>query len=245
MLMRNGDDGRLVPEILPPLQPWPGAPLGRVLQGLTVLLVEDSRLASEAMRLLCQRSGARLRRADCQASALRHLCTYRPGVVIVDIGLPDGDGVDLIAALTAMRPRVPVVLGISGDPDRREAVLAAGADGFLAKPVASLAGFQQAILGALPPEAHPRRPWPVADGVMDLDGAALRDDLAYLAALLVPGMTAARRLYAAQFLDSLGRVAGEARLTSAAQELAGEGGEALIPQLLAWIEQRLAGGRVM
>lgn len=243
--MRTGEQGWLAPEILPPIRPWPGAAPGRVLQGLTVLLVEDSRLASEAMRLLCRRSGARLRRADCQAAALRHLRAYRPAVVIVDIGLPDADGVALIAALAAMRPRVPVVLGISGDPDRRGDALAAGADGFLAKPVSSLAGFQQAILGALPPEAHPRRPWPVTGDGVELDRIALRDDLAYLAGLLAPGMGLRQRLYAAQFLHGLGQVAGEALLIRAAAELAGEDGEAMIPRLRAWLEQRLAGGQMM
>lgn len=243
--MQTGDEGRLAPEILPPMRPWPGAPLGRVLLGLTVLLVEDSRLASEAMRLLCLHSGARLRRADCHASALRHLRTYRPGVVIVDIGLPDGDGAALIARIVAMQPRVPVVLGVSGDPDRREAALAAGADGFLTKPVESLAGFQQAILGAMRPEMRPRRPWPVSGAAMAPDPAALRDDLAYLAGLLVPGMDRRLRLYAAQFLDGLGRVAGEPVLGRAAAELADEEGEAAIPRLRAWLEQRLDGGRMM
>ena len=47
---------------------------------------------------------------------------------------------------------MPVILGISGNPDAADLALAAGADGFLAKPIESLAAFQQAILSALPAE---------------------------------------------------------------------------------------------
>ena len=64
----------------------------RPLLGLTVLVVEDSRFACEAMRLLCLRSGARIRRADNLHHAHQHLKVYRPSVVIVDLGLPDRGG---------------------------------------------------------------------------------------------------------------------------------------------------------
>ena len=110
----------------------------RPLLGLTVLVVEDSRFACEAMRLLCLRSGARIRRADCLRSARRHLMSYRPTVVIVDLGLPDGSGLDLIAEIAAGRPRLPALLATSGDGGAAGAALAAGADALKMFPAEAL-----------------------------------------------------------------------------------------------------------
>lgn len=192
---------------------------GRPLTGLTVLVVEDSRFASEAVRLLCLRSGARIRRADCLRSAARHLKTYRPAVVIVDLGLPDGDGADLIRQIATCEPRVPVVLGISGDPDMRDNAMQAGADGFLAKPVESLAVFQQAILSALP-QAVPAGPRILPDDMIQPDASGLRDDLAHVAEILSSAQDTAAIDYIARFLAGVARSAHDDDLEQAATALA-------------------------
>ena len=111
----------------------------RPLLGLTILVVEDSRYACETMRLMCLRSGARIRRADSLRSARRHLKVYRPSAVIVDVGLPDGSGLELIQDMAQASPRVNAILGISGDPEMEQRARDAGADSFIAKPFSSLA----------------------------------------------------------------------------------------------------------
>jgi CheY-like chemotaxis protein len=135
---------------------------------------------------MCLRSGARLRRADCLASAERHLNVYRPSVAIVDLGLPDGSGLDLIAAMDAMVPRVPIVLGTSGAEREAAADQArhAGADGFLPKPFASLGAFQVEILRHLPPEFRPSGPRAAEIAPVEPDRIALREDLTHAMDLL-------------------------------------------------------------
>ena len=152
----------------------------RPLLGLTVLVVEDSRYTCEAIRLLCLRSGARIRRADCLRSARRHLRVYRPSVAIIDLGLPDGDGVDLIAELQEASPRVQVILAMSGDPQTEHAAMAAGADGFLAKPITALAMFQECILSLLPPDRRPAGPRVISQEQVSPDLIAFQDDIAHL-----------------------------------------------------------------
>lgn len=215
---------------------------GRPLHGLTVLLVEDSRFTSEAVRLLCLRSGARLRRADCLRSAARHLQTYRPGAVIVDMGLPDGDGSQLIARIDATRPRVPILLGLSGDPGRREEALAAGADGFIAKPILGVDAFQQAIIAAAPPHMQPRRLRAIRNETVSPDHAALRDDLRQLAGLLEPDASPETLGYAVQFLSGLGRAADEPVLAKAALDLDADKNEDVILRVRALVEQRAKNG---
>jgi CheY-like chemotaxis protein len=103
------------------------------LQGVTILAVEDSRFACEALRLIARRAGARLRRAETMAAARDHLRVYRPDVVLIDLGLPDGRGDALIRDLAQGPRRPPVVMGTSGGVEGRALALAAGADGFLDK----------------------------------------------------------------------------------------------------------------
>ncbi|MFN4156522.1 MAG: response regulator [Paracoccaceae bacterium] len=185
------------------------------LSGVTILLVEDSRFASDALRLMCQRSGARLRRVETMAQARLHLRTYCPDVVLVDLGLPDGRGDRLIRDLTGRRGS-SVVLGLSGDLDGRAQALAAGAAGFLEKPLRGLGSFQRAVLRHLP-----GRSALVAPDEDDAEGGgadplALRDDLAHAADLMASAPDAAVRGYLARFVAGIARSAGDADLADAA-----------------------------
>lgn len=101
----------------------------------TVLLVEDSRFAAEAVRLICRRAGLRLRRADSLATARRHLNVYRPDIALIDLGLPDGCGLDLIDELNRAKPRISRIVAITGDAVLEQAARRAGADEFLEKPL--------------------------------------------------------------------------------------------------------------
>lgn len=203
---------------------WHAQLPGRPLSGLTVLVVEDSRFSSEAMRLLCLRSGARIRRADSLRAAMRHLQTYRPSVVIVDMGLPDGSGAELIAQIRSIGANAPVALAISGDPDTRDEAMAAGAAGFLEKPIESLAAFQQAVLSSLPPEATPRGLRILPDDIITPDATALRDDLAHVAEILAAASDAGAIDYVARFLTGVARSAHDLPLAEAAAALARDHG---------------------
>ena len=201
------------------------------LSGLTVLLVEDSRFASDALRLMCQRSGARLRRAETIAQARAHLRTYRPDVVIVDLGLPDGRGDRLIRDLSMAR-QGSVLLGTSGDLDGRKAALAAGAVGFLEKPLSGLGVFQRAILRHMPGRI-PILSEGSEDDLMCPDHLALQDDLAHAADLLATMPDGDQRGYLAAFLYGVARVGGDADLADVASVYgAGQGAEGPLRQAL-------------
>lgn len=204
------------PFAAPHLFPTPTRPL----LGLTVLAVEDSKYASEALRLLCLRSGARIRRADCLKSARRHLQIYRPSVIVVDMGLPDGCGDLLIREVAETQPRVPVILGISGDGFAEDIAIAAGADGFLEKPVTSLALFQQAILSKLPAEARPAVFATAPEDNVQPDLIAFQDDMAHIADVLNAEDGENVLDYVAQFIRGVAQSVGDEPLAKAAEALA-------------------------
>ncbi|NOC83709.1 response regulator [Ruegeria sp. HKCCD6428] len=192
----------------------------RPLLGQTILVVEDSRYACDAIRLMCLHSGARIRRADCLKSARRHLQIYRPSVILVDMGLPDGSGAELIAELAEATPRISVIMGLSGDDGSEDMALAAGADGFLSKPLKSMSHFQKFILERLPEDRRPSGLHAVRDEIIRPDPLAYQDDMAHIADVLAGPNDHSTLDYAAQFLHGVAREANDRPLAEAARKLA-------------------------
>ncbi|MEP1354756.1 MAG: response regulator [Tateyamaria sp.] len=199
---------------------YPAPTAMRPLLGLTVLVIEDSRYACEALRLLCLRSGARIRRADTLRAARRHLQVYRPSVAVIAVGLPDGNGADLIRELSTSNRRPDVILGTSGDDDNEALVTKAGADGYLSKPVISVATFQDQILSNLPRDRHPTGPRAVPEEIIQPDPIAFRDDMAHVADVMEEAGDTRTLDYVAQFLGGVARSADDSELALATELLA-------------------------
>ncbi|MBZ8117132.1 response regulator [Roseovarius sp. LXJ103] len=217
---------------------------------MTILVVEDSLYACDAMRLMCLHSGARIRRADCLRSARRHLQVYRPSAVVIDVGLPDGSGVELIRELANARPRVISILATSGEDTARVAALAAGADGFLPKPVLNLGTFQQAVLATLPEDRRPSGPRVVRDELISPDPMAYRDDMIHVSNLLDASPDKRVVRYLAQFICGVARSAEDAQLAAAATALSeagsdGSGLDTRLARVAGLVQERLNDRAVM
>jgi CheY-like chemotaxis protein len=217
------------------------------LFAVTILLVEDSRCASEAIRLFAAESGARVRRADSLHAASRHLAMYRPNVVMVDLGLPDGDGMALIRHLASASTPLSAIVALSGHDrtDWQAEAIASGAAACLEKPIPSLRAFQQAVLAVLPDAETRRRP---EERALALAGrasvtAAFADDLRRARGLLEQALPCGDRDtvgYCAQFLRSVGEMLGDHDLVAAAGGAAEPGGAERLAGLL---DGRLGTGR--
>ena len=101
----------------------------------TVLLVDDDpRFRALARRMLIAAGLGVVGEAGTAAAATAAALDLRPDTMLVDVGLPDKDGIALAGELTAL-PWRPRVLLTSTDPDAASAddVLRAGANGFVPK----------------------------------------------------------------------------------------------------------------
>lgn len=99
-----------------------------------ILIVDDEPLLLRALLLSLRARGYAVGLAATGAAALTGVAQQPPDAVILDLGLPDVDGLDLIRALRASGP-VPIVVlsGRTGSHDKITA-LDAGADDYVTKP---------------------------------------------------------------------------------------------------------------
>jgi two-component system, OmpR family, KDP operon response regulator KdpE len=98
------------------------------------LLVEDEPHIRRFLRTSLQAEGWRVFEADTLRQGLVDAATRKPDLVIADLGLPDGDGVDLIRELRTWTSVPVIVLSARSDEDDKVRALDAGADDYIEKP---------------------------------------------------------------------------------------------------------------
>jgi len=159
--------GRAAP--VPP--PAPAGPLAGPRLGLRILVVDDDPLCAGLMARLLAQCGHRVRAAGCVDDCLRAAAAEAFDLLITDVHLPDGSGLDLLervrAAATAAPLASPVVppppgrgvtQGITvtgfGEVERTRASAAAGYAGHLIKPI-HFETLEQLIARLFPTAADP------------------------------------------------------------------------------------------
>jgi len=99
-----------------------------------VIVVEDEGKIRRFVRLALEAEALEVYEADSVARGLIEVGTRQPDLVVLDLGLPDGDGIDLIRDLRSWSDIPIIVLSARTAEADKVAALDAGADDYLIKP---------------------------------------------------------------------------------------------------------------
>jgi two-component system, OmpR family, KDP operon response regulator KdpE len=99
-----------------------------------ILIVEDEPQIRRFVRSALEEENCRVVEAGSAATALEQMTAAMPALVVLDLGLPDRDGVVLIRELRAWSAVPVLVLSARSAEDEKIAALDAGADDYLTKP---------------------------------------------------------------------------------------------------------------
>jgi DNA-binding response OmpR family regulator len=104
-----------------------------------VLIVEDNELVTGALRILFEETGRRVTVAHSVADAVRAGSADPPDLLLLDLTLPDGDGLEVHRRLGSggVHPKATVAITGRDDPATQERCRAAGVTAVLTKPVAT------------------------------------------------------------------------------------------------------------
>ena len=123
-----------------------------------VLVVDDEPQILRALRILLRDAGFEVLQAASVEEALDVAAVRPPEAAIVDLVLPDGDGVDITRSLRGWSEMPILVLSAVGDEDAKVRALEAGADDYVTKPFGArelVARLQAAMRRAGPGQAEP------------------------------------------------------------------------------------------
>ncbi|AKH63856.1 MULTISPECIES: two-component system response regulator KdpE [Photorhabdus] len=100
----------------------------------TILIIEDEKEIRRFVRLALEGEGCRVFESETLKRGLIEAGTRKPDLIILDLGLPDGDGINLIRDLRQWSTIPVIVLSARDAEADKVAALDAGADDYLSKP---------------------------------------------------------------------------------------------------------------
>jgi two-component system KDP operon response regulator KdpE len=136
-----------------------------------VLVVDDEPQIVRALKVVLREAGFEAIGAETAAEALDLAAVHPPEAAIVDLVLPDGDGVEVTHRLREWSEMPILVLSAIGDEEQKVKALEAGADDYITKPFGSrelVARLQAALRRTGSAEPEPR----IAVEGLDIDVAA-------------------------------------------------------------------------
>lgn len=99
------------------------------------MIVEDEDLLREATSILFRRKGFKVLEALNGTLALELVLKHKVDVVLSDVRMPGGDGIQLLDAIRSLHPALPIVILVTGYADIPfEAAYRKGADAVFSKP---------------------------------------------------------------------------------------------------------------
>jgi two-component system, OmpR family, copper resistance phosphate regulon response regulator CusR len=100
-----------------------------------ILIVEDDAMVSRSLEKGLREDGYEVRLAASAAEAEARLALGLPSLILLDLGLPDADGLDLLPRLRGLAPGVPILILTARDPTHdRVRGLDQGANDYIVKP---------------------------------------------------------------------------------------------------------------
>lgn len=99
-----------------------------------MLVVDDERPMRRLLRVVLEGEGYEVLEAEDVGSALRAAAAGRPELILLDLGLPDGDGVEVIERVREWSAVPILILSVRDQEREKVRALDAGADDYLTKP---------------------------------------------------------------------------------------------------------------
>lgn len=141
---------------------------------INVLIIEDEQAIRRFLRTALEADGLRVYEADTLQRGLLEAASRKPDLTILDLGLPDGDGIDFIREVRLWSQMPIIVLSARTEEADKIDALDAGADDYLSKPF-GIGELQARLRVALRRHASGQKNEPqVVFGAMVVDLAARR-----------------------------------------------------------------------